>query len=101
MSLNATRVRELLKEFNFRSLFREELGWDGHNSPLEIRLDGQAQTLQAIGHKRGMIAYHCPTPAGSRLPEYAVRRKIEQQVAKAAHEHLIIFTDAAQNTQIW
>jgi len=26
--------------------------------------------------------------------EYAARRKIERQVAKAVHEHLIVFTDA-------
>ena len=101
MSLNVNRVRQLLKEFDFSALFREELGWDTHNAPLEIQLDGQPQKLQAVAQKRGMVALRCPTPAGEHLPEYSVRRKIEQQVAKAAHEHLIIFTDAAQTTQIW
>jgi hypothetical protein len=101
MPLNVNRVRQLLKEFDFSALFREELGWDTHNAPLEIQLDGQPQKLQAVAQKRGMVALRCPTPAGGRLPDYSVRRKIEQQVAKAAHEHLIIFTDAAQTTQIW
>jgi hypothetical protein len=101
MPLNVNRVRQLLKEFDFSALFREELGWDTHNAPLEIQLDGQPQKLQAVAQKRGMVALCCPTSAGGRLPEYSVRRKIEQQVAKAAHEHLIIFTDAAQTTQIW
>ncbi len=101
MPLNVHRVRQLLKEFDFPSLFREELGWDLHNAPLEIQLDGQTKKLQAVAHKRGMVALQCPTSAGGHLPEYSVRRKIEQQVAKAAHEHLIIFTDAAQTTQIW
>jgi hypothetical protein len=101
MPLNVNRVRQLLKEFDFSALFREELGWDTHNAPLEIQLDGQPQKLQAVAQKRGMVALRCPTPAGGHLPEYSVRRKIEQQVAKAAHEHLIIFTDAAQTTQIW
>lgn len=101
MPLNVNRVRQLLKEFDFSALFREELGWDTHNAPLEIQLDGQPQKLQTVAQKRGMVALRCPTPAGGRLPEYSVRRKIEQQVAKAAHEHLIIFTDAAQTTQIW
>jgi hypothetical protein len=101
MPLNIHRVRQLLKEFDFPSLFREELGWDLHNAPLEIQLNGQTKKLQAVAHKRGMVALQCPTSAGGRLPEYSVRRKIEQQVAKAAHEHLIIFTDAAQTTQIW
>jgi methylase of polypeptide subunit release factors len=101
MSLNVNRVRQLLKEFDFSALFRDELGWDTHNAPLEIQLDGQPQKLQAVAQKRGMVALRCPTLTGEHLPEYSVRRKIEQQVAKAAHEHLIIFTDAAQTTQIW
>src|ERR1039458_2749783 len=101
MSLNVNRVRQLLKEFDFSALFREELGWDTHNTPLEIQLDGQPQKLLAVAQKRGMVALRCPMPTGEHLPEYPVRRKIEQQVAKAAHEHLIIFTDAAQTTQIW
>ena len=101
MPFNTNRVRQLLKEFDFSGLFREELGWDTHNTPLEIQLDGQPQKLLGVAQKRGMVALRCPTPAGGHLPEYSVRRKIEQQVAKAAHEHLIIFTDAAQTMQIW
>jgi len=101
MPLNSARCRQLLKDFNFRSLFIEELGWDTRKAPLAIQLDGNSLTLQAIAQKRGMVTLHCSTPAGKRFPDYAVRRKIEQQVAKAAHEHLIIFTDAAQTTQIW
>ena len=34
MPLNVNRVRQLLKEFDFSALFREELGWDTHNAPL-------------------------------------------------------------------
>ena len=101
MPLNSACARQLLKEFNFRSLFRDELGWDNHNGTLQINLDGTPTSLGALAQKRGMVAYQFATPAGERLPEYVVRRKIEQQVAKAAHEHLIIFTDAAQTTQIW
>jgi hypothetical protein len=101
MPMNATRARQLLKEFNFRRLFVEELGWDKHQASLEVMLSDQARTLVAIAHKRGMVAYHCPTPAGEPMPEYALRRKVEQQVAKNTHEHFIIFTDEARATQIW
>lgn len=101
MSLNQTRIRQLLKEFKFRDLFVDELGWDTHTTPLEITVDGQPRSLQAIAQKRGMVAYQCAAASGERLPDYPTRRRIEQQVAKAAHEHLIIFTDAGQSTQIW
>ena len=101
MPLNPTNSRQLLKQFDFRNLFLQELGWDNHKAALQISVDGEQLQLAAVAQKRGMVAYQCPTPAAGSLPEYAVRRKIEQQVAKAAHEHLIIFTDAAQTTQIW
>jgi hypothetical protein len=48
-----------------------------------------------------MVAYHYATPHGQTVPNYPLRRKIEHQVAKSAHEHLLIFTDAAKKTQIW
>ena len=35
------------------------------------------------------------------IPDYATRRKIQREVAKSVHEHLIIYTDAEQTTQIW
>lgn len=101
MLLDRARCCPLLQSFDFRTLFIEELGWDNHKASLEIQFAGQPHTLQAVAQKRGMIAYRCAVSAGEHLPEYSVRRKIEQQVAKAAHEHLIIFTDAAQTTQIW
>jgi hypothetical protein len=98
--VNAAQARQLLRNFDFHPLFIEELGWDRHNSVLEITVPGSSVTLSAIAQKRGMVAYHCP-PIGQRLPDYAQRRKIEHQVSKAAHEHLIIFTDPGDTTQIW
>ena len=45
------------------------------------------------------------TPAAPALtvrsPSTPVRRKIEQQVAKLAFEHMLIFVDAGRDTQIW
>jgi hypothetical protein len=64
-------------------------------------LTDASTTLQALAQKRGMVAFHCATPVGQPLPDYAQRQKIENQVAKFAHEHLIVFTDSANDTQIW
>jgi hypothetical protein len=101
MPLNTARARQLLAKGDLRSLFIEELGWDHHAGTLEITLPDASLTLQALAQKRGMVAYHCATPVGQLLPDYAHRRKIEYQVAKFAHEHFIVFTDAANQTQIW
>ena len=99
--MNIARARKLLRSFDFRGLFIEELGWDRHYAPLEIVALGSSITLSGLAQKRGMVAYHCPAPTGQPLPDYSQRRKIEHQVAKSAHEHLIVFTDPTNTTQIW
>jgi len=101
MSLNATRARQLLAVGDLRKLFVEELGWDRHSAPLQVTIGNASVSLAALAHKRGMVAYQCAAPEGGRLPDYAERRKIEHQVAKSAHEHLIVFTDAKAETYIW
>ena len=42
-----------------------------------------------------------PSPGRLRLPDHATRRKIEREVAKHRHQHLIVFTDAGKTTQVW
>jgi len=101
MTLNTARAREQLARGDLRELFIEELGWDRHTAPLKVTVEGSTLILQALAQKRGMVAYQCPTPRGQHLPDYSHRRKIEHQVAKSAHEHLIVFTDAASETQVW
>lgn len=101
MTLDVTRTRSALHAFDFSTLFVEELGWDHQRELLTVFENQRTIILEAIAHKRGMVAYCCPTPMGEHLPDYATRRRIEQQVAKVAHEHFLIFTDAGQTTQIW
>lgn len=100
MNLNPTRTREYLKQFNFKPLFVNELGWNNPPAPLPVSAEGQNLTLQAVAEKGGMVVYRCTAPDGH-IPPYNVRRKIEQQTAKRVREHIIIYTDAAQTTQVW
>jgi hypothetical protein len=101
MQLNTNRARQLLREANFRSLFIEELGWDRYNAMLDVTFQGVPVSLSAIAQKRGMVAYHCPASGGQSAPDHSLRRKIDRQIAKSVHEHLIVFTDAGKTTQIW
>jgi hypothetical protein len=100
MLLDRQRCRPLLQSFDFRSLFIEELGWDTHKATLDVPLKSGSACLESIAHKRGFVAWHCPAAAG-KFPDAAARRKIEREVAKAAHEHLIVFTDADKSRHIW
>ncbi len=101
MALNTIRARDQLAKGNLRALFIEELGWDRHAATLKVTVDSSTLELHALAQKRGMVAYQCATPPGHRLPDYSHRRKIEHQVAKSAHEHLIVFTDGTNETQVW
>ena len=106
MQINRDRTRQLLRDFEFETLWIEELGWDRHREEVktEIRergVDEGEYLLIAIAQKRGMVVFHYPARTDEGIPDYAIRRKIQREVAKSVYEHLIIYTDAEQTTQIW
>jgi hypothetical protein len=101
MPLDPTRTRQYLTAGDFRRLFIEELGWDSHTASLDIPIDGQTFTLIAVAQKRGMVAFHCRASGQQAIPDYPTRRKIDRQLTKSAQEHLIIYTDPSNSTQVW
>ncbi len=101
MPLDLARVRRCLRDCDLPGLFTQELGWDHQPGDLPIAVDGQEYTLTAIAGKRGMVAYNYSAPANSAIPDYPTRRRIERQVARSVHEHILIFTDSGQKTQVW
>jgi hypothetical protein len=48
MGMSTTRARHLLKGFDFRQLFIEELGWDKHQALLDVTVSNQKRTLVAL-----------------------------------------------------
>jgi len=101
MTLSVARVRHYLQDFNFESLFVDELGWDRHSASLSVTVDGQTYNLQGLAEKRGVQIFLCNPGAHGKIPDHPTRRKIERQVTKSAYEHLIIFMDEAHAAQIW
>ena len=101
MQINRDPTRQLLRDFEFETLFIEEVGWDRHTQSLNIRIDETEYLLTAIAEKRGMVVFQCSARADGSISDYAIRRKIQREAAKSVHEHLIIYTDAEQTTQIW
>lgn len=97
--LDATRGRRLLAEFDFESLFIEELGWDRYGGHLDITVDGSTYQLEGVAEKRGMVAFVLRSTDG--IPDSPTRRRVERQAARSVHEHLIIYVDGAGTTQIW
>ena len=96
MPIDRARALPLLKGFDFRKLFLEELGWDKYAVSLEKTVDGETYSLHAIAEKRGVVVFRC-----DRLPEYGVRLKLDKLIAKEHFQHLLLFVDQASGRQVW
>ncbi len=97
------RVARHLANFDFATLFREELGWDSlpaGTQPLTMTLDARTYTLTPVIQKREFTLFVCTADDGS-IPLSNERNKIETWLAKRNREHLLIFIDGAQSTQEW
>ncbi|MFB2771609.1 type IIL restriction-modification enzyme MmeI [Pelatocladus sp. BLCC-F211] len=100
MKINQKQVRNYLKNFDFLSLFIEELGWNNADiAPIFLAVNNNDYNLEAIAQKCGMVVYHCQGNAN--IPDHATRRKIDKEITKYTREHLIIYTDSAQQEQVW
>ena len=95
------QTRNYLQDAAFQPLFVEELGWDYHTQALTVTVVDTEYTLAAIAEKRGMVVFRCTATENAPLPNYATRRAIQRHVATSVHEHVIIYTDAEETTQLW
>ena len=94
--------QELLIKFRFKELFNE-LGWDSpaQQQPYTVAIGDDDWLLDVVAHKKGVQVLQCRPDADGRLPDYATRQKIERKITPDVREHLIVFTDTAQTSQIW
>lgn len=89
--MNRERVRQHLQEFKFQDLFIEEMGWSqpASTKPQSLDLDGQRYTRQSIAQLSGVqVIQISPIP-----PTRQARQKIHAEIARTAHENLLIFVD--------
>lgn len=99
--IEPARFQKLLSAFKLSQLFNE-LGWDHPGlGPQPVQSNGASFTLTPIAQKRGVTVLLCSPDSARRVPLRPMLLKIEQEAAKLAHEHLLIFTDAAETMQTW
>ena len=96
MRIDTAATRKCLKSFDFKTLFSEHLGWDKHQSTLDIPINGSVVRLDAVAQKRGFVAFVCQS-----IPERPTRLKIDHQVTKSIREHFVIYADQASGQQVW
>ena len=99
--LDRAKVKQHLDNFDLLDLFTQELGWDHGGSDTEVTVKDRAYSLQAIAHKRGMVAYQYLAQPGEDFPDHPTRQQIERKVAKEVREHIIIFAAHDRSAQYW
>jgi len=97
MAFDLGRTRQLLSDFEFKTLFTEALGWEHYTSTLTFPIEQREFTLNALAQKRGLVVYLYQGD----IPDYPTRRKVDRQVTRSVLEHLIIYIDPGNTTQIW
>ena len=100
MNIDRENAREQLRNFDLPPLFNQ-LGWDRYSQTLPMRVGDVEYVLTGCAEKRGMVVFYYSAPPEDDVPDYTTRSKIEREVAKSVHEHLIIFTNHEKTTQIW
>ncbi len=90
-TLDRNRVKQYLQNLNLQMLFIEELGWDYGGTNIEATVADNVYALEAIAHKRGMVAYQYIQASDDIFPDYPTRQKIERIVTKTVREHIIIY----------
>ena len=99
--LDRTRVSRHLQNLELRELFISDLGWDHGGENLEVTVTGRTFALEAIAHKRGLVAYRYVANSDDAFPDHPVRQKIERAVAGRVREHLVVYATSDRNTQCW
>ncbi|MCE9557643.1 MAG: hypothetical protein K8R88_01705 [Armatimonadetes bacterium] len=94
-------VRRCLTEFKFPELFTQHLLWDGFRAKHAFEVNGQFFEIEGVGEKRGLVAFVCRPAPNQPFPGSAERKRIEREVEKLHHEHLIVFIDRELSRQVW
>ncbi len=100
MSIKKADFFRYIKQFELKELFNE-LGWNRVKLSYPVPIDEQNYSLIGIAEKKNFVIFLCETPQGKNIPDSAVRRKIDNVIAKLHHEHLIIYADGNKTRQRW
>ena len=73
--LDRDAVKRRLDDGDLRGLFIEELGWDHGGADVEAEAAGGRFVLEAVAHKRGMVAYRYAADPDAAFPDIPPARR--------------------------
>jgi len=99
MTINLSRARRSLQEFNFRELFIEELGWSNPvSSKIISAIDGAKAT--PIAQLSGVMILQVTSQNGE-IPNAQTRKAIHKEISGLYLENLLIFVDRELTKSLW
>lgn len=89
-----------LADHRFAALFRDELGWDRSSGTMAIEVDNRHLEFEGIAQKRGLQDLQCIADRRV-LFNRGLLRRAQGQVARAVHEHILIYCCTDPPKQVW
>jgi hypothetical protein len=102
MPLNLNKSRQYLQDFDFVSLFTEELGWTNppSNEATEFEFEGKTFYRQGVAELAGVMILEITTADGE-IPDAKVRANLQKEISKLYLENLLIFLDGDRKQSLW
>ncbi len=100
MTFDFQSSRQHLQNFEFESLFRENLNWSRPTSKRveSIAIEGVTYSREMIAQMAGLAVYEV---VAARIPGEMVRQEIYRQTVEISAEHLLIFVDTDRSQSYW
>lgn len=102
MSIDTSRVRANLNDFNFRDLFIEELGWSRptERHSIEFEAGGARFERRQIAQLSGVVVFEVKATDGH-IPDAKTCKAVHAELSKLHFENLLIFLDAGSSQSLW
>ena len=102
MAINLKKSRQYLQDFEFSSLFIEELGWSNPPSrgAIAFKCDGKTFYRKGVAELAGVLILEVTTEDGE-IPDAKVRANVHKEICKVALENLVIFLDGDRQKSLW
>mgnify|MGYP003794580689 FL=1 len=99
-TISKKQFKQYIECFDFTGLFNQ-LGWTYLDEQTPVRLKEETYLFHSVAEKGGFRIMVFKPAKHQDLPVYATRLQLDRKIGKLFREHLIIFCDKNNTTQIW
>jgi hypothetical protein len=98
--ISKKQFKQYIESFDFTGLFNQ-LGWTYLDEQTPVKLKEETYLFHSVAEKGGFRILVFKPAKHQDLPDYATRLQLDRKIGKLYREHLIIFCDKNNATQIW